>query len=42
VLEAVHPYTTVVGNPARVVGTRHQHLPALTMDQGLPALDYVI
>lgn len=42
VLENVHPYTTVVGNPARPVGTRHQHMPALTMDQSLPALDYVI
>jgi serine O-acetyltransferase len=42
VLESVHPYTTVVGNPARPVGTRHLHMPALTMDQSLPALDYVI
>ena len=31
VLEAVLPYTTVVGNPAR-----------LTMDQTLPPLDYII
>jgi serine O-acetyltransferase len=42
VLENVHPYTTVVGNPARTVGTRHTHMPALTMDQSLPALDYMI
>ena len=42
VLENVAPYTTVVGNPARPVGTRHTQLPALTMDQSLPALDYVI
>jgi serine O-acetyltransferase len=42
VLEPVHPYTTVVGNPARTVGTRHTGLPALTMDQMLPPLDYMI
>ena len=42
VLEGVRPYTTVVGNPARPVGTRHSNLPALTMDQTLPALDYII
>ncbi len=42
VLENVHPFTTVVGNPARTVGTRHTHMPALTMDQSLPALDYMI
>ena len=42
VLEPVHPFTTVVGNPARPVGTKHSHMPALTMDQGLPALDYMI
>jgi serine O-acetyltransferase len=42
VLESVHPYTTVVGNPARTVGTRHTHMPALEMDQGMPALDYMI
>ncbi len=42
VLEAVRPYTTVVGNPARLVGTRHSNMPALTMDQTLPALDYII
>ena len=42
VLENVHPFTTVVGNPARAVGTRHTHMPALTMDQSLPALDYMI
>ena len=42
VLEDVHPFSTVVGNPARTVGTRHTHMPALTMDQSLPALDYMI
>ena len=42
VLDDVAPYTTVVGNPARVVGARHTSLPALTMDQTLPAIDYVI
>lgn len=42
VLEAVHPYTTVVGNPARPLGTRHKTMPALTMDQTLPPLDYMI
>ncbi len=42
VLEPVAPYTTVVGNPARPVGVRHTTLPALTMDQSLPPLDYVI
>ncbi len=42
VLENVPAYTTVVGNPARPVGVRHTAMPALTMDQSLPALDYVI
>jgi serine O-acetyltransferase len=42
VLENVAPFTTVVGNPARRVGTRHTALPALTMDQRLPPVDYVI
>ena len=42
VLEAVPPYTTVVGNPARRVGTRHSSMPAFTMDQTLPPIDYVI
>jgi serine O-acetyltransferase len=42
VLEAVHPYTTVVGNPARALGVRHKGMPALTMDQTLPPVDYVI
>ncbi len=42
VLETVHSFTTVVGNPARLVGTRHTTMPALTMDQMLPPLDYVI
>ncbi|GBQ90322.1 serine O-acetyltransferase [Acetobacter nitrogenifigens DSM 23921 = NBRC 105050] len=42
VLESVPPYTTVVGNPARKVGTRHLGLPSLTMDQTLPPIDYII
>ena len=42
VLAPVPPYTTVVGNPARVVGTRHASTPALTMDHTLPPLDWVI
>ena len=42
VLENVPPYSTVVGNPARVVGARHSYMPGLTMDQGLPPLDYAI
>ncbi|GAN62299.1 serine O-acetyltransferase [Acetobacter indonesiensis NRIC 0313] len=42
VLESVPPFTTVVGNPARKVGTRHSGMPALTMDQMLPPIDYII
>ncbi len=42
VLENVAAYTTVVGNPARPVGVRHTAMPALTMDQTLPPLDYAI
>ncbi|AOX17969.1 serine acetyltransferase [Kozakia baliensis] len=42
VLESVPPYTTVVGNPARRIGTRHTTLPALGMDQRLPPVDYII
>ncbi|MCQ8279138.1 serine O-acetyltransferase [Acetobacteraceae bacterium KSS8] len=42
VLESVKPYTTVVGNPARPVGTRHSNMPSLTMDQTLPPVDYII
>jgi serine O-acetyltransferase len=42
VLEPVPPYTTVVGNPARRVGTKHSNMPAFTMDQTLPPVDYVI
>lgn len=42
VLKSVSPFTTVVGNPARVVGTRHEGLPSLTMDQTLPPLEYEI
>ena len=42
VLHPVPPFTTVVGNPARVVGKPHADLPSLTMDQTLPSLNYVI
>nr|WP_203414810.1 serine O-acetyltransferase [Entomobacter blattae] len=42
VLESVHAYTTVVGNPARRVGVRNTAMPALTMDQTLPPIDYII
>lgn len=42
VLEDVTPYTTVVGNPARPVGQRHTQMPALTMDQSMPPIDYAI
>ncbi|NHN88602.1 serine O-acetyltransferase [Acetobacter conturbans] len=42
VLEAVAPYTTVVGNPARKIGTRLKEMPSLTMDQTLPPIDYMI
>ena len=42
VLETVHPYTTVVGNPARPIGVRNKTMPALTMDQTLPPVDYMI
>jgi serine O-acetyltransferase len=42
VLEDVPPHTTVVGVPAKVVGARLTDLPAFTMDQSLPALDYSI
>jgi serine O-acetyltransferase len=42
VLEDVEPFTTVVGNPARAVGRRHTDMPAFTMDQSMPAIDYTI
>ena len=42
VLGPVEPYTTVVGNPARPLARRHTAMPALTMDQTLPPVDYVI
>ena len=42
VLEPVPPFTTVVGNPARKVGVRHKDMPALSMDQTLPPIDYII
>ena len=42
VLENVHPYSTVVGNPARPIGVRNTAMPALTMDQTLPPVDYMI
>ncbi len=36
VLDDVSPYTTVVGVPARPVGTRNTSMPALSMDHCLP------
>lgn len=42
VLQSVPPYTTVVGNPAKQIGKRHHDMPALSMDQSLPPIDYVI
>lgn len=42
VLNRVAPHTTVVGNPARTVGATLTDLPALTMDQTLPAPNYTI
>ncbi|GBQ93486.1 serine O-acetyltransferase [Gluconacetobacter liquefaciens] len=42
VLKPVAPFTTVVGNPARVVGAPHRGLPSLTMDQSLPPIEYAI
>ena len=42
VLSDVSPYTTVVGVPARPVGSVHFGLPAFTMDQTLPEPDYAI
>jgi serine O-acetyltransferase len=42
VLEAVEPFTTVVGVPARPVGPRHTGMPALTMDHSLMEPDYAI
>jgi serine O-acetyltransferase len=42
VLDPVAPHTTVVGVPARAVGPKLVDMPAFTMDQTLPAPDYVI
>ena len=42
VLDRVAPHTTVVGVPARPVGTALVELPALTMDQTLPEKDRAI
>ncbi|MFS3136611.1 serine O-acetyltransferase [Gluconacetobacter sacchari] len=42
VLGPVAPFTTVVGNPARVVGAPHRGLPSLTMDQSLSGIAYDI
>lgn len=42
VLKSVEPFATVVGNPARVVGVRHEEFSSLTMDQTLPPLEYEI
>ncbi|WP_215762885.1 serine O-acetyltransferase [Acetobacter sp. P1H12_c] len=41
VVKNVPAFTSVFGNPAQVVG-RHTHLPALTFDQSLPAIDYIL
>ncbi|RMD83490.1 MAG: serine O-acetyltransferase, partial [Lentisphaerae bacterium] len=41
VLQDVPPHTTVVGVPARVVGSTRCDQPALEMDQTIP-LDYHI
>ncbi|MFT9383250.1 MAG: serine O-acetyltransferase EpsC [Acetobacter orientalis] len=41
VVKNVPAFTCVFGNPAQVVG-RHTHLPALTFDQSLPAIDYIL
>jgi serine O-acetyltransferase len=42
VLDPVAPHTTVVGVPAHPVGAPLTTLPALTMDQSVPAPDYAI
>ncbi len=42
VVSAVPPFTSVVGVPARVVGTPHTALPGITMNQSIPAFDWVI
>ena len=41
VVRSVPPYTSVVGVPARPVGTSHTALPGVTMNQSIPD-DYVI
>jgi serine O-acetyltransferase len=42
VLDSVEPHTTVVGVPAKPVGPKLTDMPAFTMDQTLPAPEYVI
>ncbi|NTG04875.1 serine O-acetyltransferase [Agrobacterium rhizogenes] len=42
VVDAVAPYTSVVGIPARPIGKRHSNLPGITMDQTLSEPEYVI
>jgi serine O-acetyltransferase len=42
VVNAVAPFTSVVGVPARVVGRPHTALPGVTMNQSMPEFDYVI
>ena len=42
VVNPVAPFTSVVGVPARVVGHPHTALPGVTMNQSMPAFDYVI
>ncbi|MFT9015128.1 MAG: serine O-acetyltransferase [Acetobacter sp.] len=41
VVKNVAPFTCVFGSPAQVVG-RHTHIPGLTFDQSLPAIDYIL
>lgn len=42
VVDAVAPYTSVVGIPAKPIGRRHSNLPGITMDQTLSEPEYVI
>jgi serine O-acetyltransferase len=42
VVNAVLPFTSVVGVPARVVGKPHTSLPGVTMNQSMEDFDYVI
>ncbi|MGV1791995.1 serine O-acetyltransferase [Rhizobium sp. A37_96] len=42
VVDAVAPYTSVVGIPAKPIGRRHSNLPGITMDQTLSEPEYII